>query len=347
MAADIYNAVSRRRFLQQAGAGVLGAGLTLPGQLAAQVLPDGPAEGGVVPLSEWAFTPHGTILTPDSGAWDARFDHGSAGAVVKKGGIYLLYYIGADGDRDSDGGPAHRKLGVATATSLLGPWAKHPSNPLLAHSPNRGEEEGFWRVCAMVDDGIIYLYATVLTGHGGSVSGDIKLFTSDGGITFADQGIVLAHSDPEVFGSGDELGALGIYKATDGTFHLYYTAKSGAIKWVMGRAWGPAPDTFTDSEEAYTPEFEVGHGSNPIFIDGQVLIPVQDNAGRIEIHSTTESALGEFGKVEASYTSLGTDLGTFHRADKWYLFVSDESEGTGAIKLYTAPIRSSVLIRPP
>lgn len=299
--------------------------------------PVGDIPAGPVPSSEALFVSEGAILTPDPGEWDARFDDGSAGTIVEKNGSVFLYYIGADGDRASDGGPAHRKLGVATASSLSRPWTKHASNPILEHSPNDDEEEGFWRICAMVDDdGTILLYATVLTGSGGKVRGDIQLFTSTDGVNFTAERVVLAHDDEQVFGSGDELGALGIYKATDDRYHLYYTAKAPDINWVLGHASGPTRDTFTDSEEAYAPGFEVGHGSNPILIDGTVFIPVQDNSGAIEIHATTEAALGTFGAIAASYPSLATDMGSLYLRDRWYLIASNDSEGMGPVELHTA-----------
>lgn len=295
------------------------------------------AGAGPIPSAETAFTREGTVLRPYPGAWDARFDHGSAGALVEKDGTFYLYYIGASGDRASDGGPAHRKVGVATASSPSGPWTRYPANPLLEHSPNGDAEEGFWRVAAMVDDdGTILLYATVLAGSGGSVKGDIKLFTSTNGISFADGVIVLPHNDEQVFGSGDELGVLGIYKDDHGTYHLYYTAKAEDTFWTLGHASGPGRAQFTSTAEAYDPGFEIGHGSSPVRVGCIIYIPLQDNAGPIEIHATDAAAPGKLGTIAAKYPSLGMDLGSLYLKDRWYLTISGRADGTGAIQLYTA-----------
>jgi len=92
-----------------------------------------------------AWTDRGVVLSAgSSGSWDKRL-HGmiSPCSMVKKGETYFLYYLGADGDRSTDGGPRHRALGVATSSNGID-FQKYSSNPIIKHLPHNNEEEGKW-----------------------------------------------------------------------------------------------------------------------------------------------------------------------------------------------------------
>jgi len=81
------------------------------------------------------------ILTPGpTGAWDDRIIE--AADVVKDHDTYYLYYHGASAK-------ASYQLGVATASHPLGPWTKHPDNPVLG-SGQPGEWDHHYVGCAFI-----------------------------------------------------------------------------------------------------------------------------------------------------------------------------------------------------
>jgi hypothetical protein len=59
-----------------------------------------------------------------SGVWDSRLAGAAPSSVVKFNGTYYLYYVGANGDRSSDGGTAERSVGVAMC-----PASGDPTDP--------------------------------------------------------------------------------------------------------------------------------------------------------------------------------------------------------------------------
>lgn len=64
------------------------------------------------------------ILEPTVGAWDEL--NLGIGSVIKVDSTYYLYYAGVASGR----GDAH--IGIATASSLCGPWRKYKGNPIVA-----------------------------------------------------------------------------------------------------------------------------------------------------------------------------------------------------------------------
>ncbi len=63
-----------------------------------------------------------------AGAWDGVVAKLPAG-VNKRDGVYHLFYSGRD---NSNSKQTNKAIGLATATSLTGPWVKHKENPILA-----------------------------------------------------------------------------------------------------------------------------------------------------------------------------------------------------------------------
>jgi hypothetical protein len=95
--------------------------------------------GGATPLvipapGDW--TNRGSTGLSASGVlnqWNYRIDGAiSPCAAVKRGSTYYLYYIGADGNRSSDGGPRRRALGVATSSNGLS-FTNSGNNPVVTH----------------------------------------------------------------------------------------------------------------------------------------------------------------------------------------------------------------------
>ncbi|MEM9929420.1 MAG: family 43 glycosylhydrolase [Bacteroidota bacterium] len=73
------------------------------------------------------WTPHGEIVIPngDEGEWD-QFSIHDPYPLVYKGKIYLYYKSDFDGDPE-----LVRMQGLATADDPLGPFTKHPLNPVI------------------------------------------------------------------------------------------------------------------------------------------------------------------------------------------------------------------------
>ena len=75
--------------------------------------------------------PPTTLITPDQ-PWERGIVEGPA--VMRSGGAFFLYWAGAD----CCGTHCRYSEGVARSTRLLGPWQKHPANPIL-------RDNAFWR----------------------------------------------------------------------------------------------------------------------------------------------------------------------------------------------------------
>ncbi len=221
--------------------------LSLAGNLCAES-----AEIAIPRQEDWAE--QGIAVHPGpQGAWDLGLIGAiSPGAVIKKDGRYFLYYIGADGRRSTDQGPRHRAIGVATSVDGIH-FAKYADNPVITFLPHRNEEEGIFSVAAMIDDdGTILLYYGAMDAgnrYSESVSGDIRLATSTDGYKFTDQGIVLSHSDRNVWGYGDEIFPVGAFRNGNKFYVFYIVANGMGIKWGLGLAWGPDRNTFSDTQE--------------------------------------------------------------------------------------------------
>jgi len=140
------------------------------------------------------------------GQWDYQLFGGFTGTVVKKDGIYNLYYKGASGYRIADDTVTWRAIGVATSPDGIN-FDKFDGNPVITWFSNDSEEEGATSGAAALDDnGEIVLYYGANTIQSATlVNADGRLATSADGLTFADQGIVLDHRDSSIWGSGDEL----------------------------------------------------------------------------------------------------------------------------------------------
>lgn len=181
----------------------------------------------------------GVVLKAGSG-WDKNLDGMlSPSTVLKKDGVYYLYYVGADGKRSTDGGPRHRALGVATSHDGVH-FTKYKNNPVIKYLPHENQEEGIFSATAFVDGSEIVMYYSGLIAPNRtseSVASDIHVAVSSNGLDFVDKGIVLSHKDKSVWGYGDELFPVGTYKA-NGNWYVYYIAKGNGAKWDLGLARG-------------------------------------------------------------------------------------------------------------
>ena len=120
------------------------------------------------------FTFAETILpcsSPD--AWDGRMAHNPT--IRKFGDTYLLYYIGStyhhpEGAEDSNAmcaeSYANIRIGLATSTSVFGPWQVHP-NPILDIRPGKWDNKIVTNPAPVIrPDGEVLLYYRSNTPHG-------------------------------------------------------------------------------------------------------------------------------------------------------------------------------------
>lgn len=302
-----------------------------------------------VPASgDWSLDTSDILLPGAAGDWDERFPHGVCGPVLDVDGTWHFYYIGSGGDRSSDGGPAERAVGLTTASTLGGSWSKSASNPVIPWSTlqnNADEEEGAWRVAGLVDtDGTVCLYVCDLVGSGGNVNGDIRLFTSSDGVSFTDQGIVIAWDDASFIGD-DELGPMGAWRDDGGTYHLFYTTGADSNIWEYVHASGPARDTFDFDETALDgANGNWGHATDPIEkSDTELVHFVGDNNGDFFAYTGPRSDPGNFGSAVQTYTGLSSDqfAVVLDRANsQWVGFFTTGTQGDSTgVDRYTAPMQ--------
>jgi hypothetical protein len=222
-------------------------------------------------LSDWdtgslAFS-HGA-----SGEWDYILWGGFANSLIKKDDTYYLYYQGSASYNNQCDSVSNRAIGVATSTDGIH-WAKSPNNPVISWSSRGSIEEGAASSAAWLGtDGKIYIYYGANTGTGCSVNSSARLAVSEDGFNFQDMGEVLSGSNPNVWGSGDELFPVGAYSYNN-QWNLYYIPNGVALSRKLGVAIGSSPTTFTQTIglnnstiPAWGPVSIILNGSNSVLI---------------------------------------------------------------------------------
>lgn len=197
----------------------------------------------------------------NEGEWDHYLWGGFATTVVKKDGIFYLYYQGANGYDDDEGTVTWRSIGVATSSDGFS-FTKYDQNPVLAWFPNGNLEEGAVSGGVFLDEtGEITLYYGANKWAGGSqVNADGRLATTSDGFNLTDQGIILDHTDSHIWGSGDELFPI-IGFQDNGQWFVYYIPNGVLQKGKLGVAWGNSRDRLTNSSA-------VRSGISPILVWG-------------------------------------------------------------------------------
>lgn len=261
--------------------------------------------GGEVQIPANAdWTDHGIILSEGpSGSWDRRFSGMlSPCTVVKKGGTFFLYYIGADGNRSTDGGPRHRALGVATS-----PDGFHftKRGRILTYLPHNNEEEGIFSAGAFLDtNGEIVMYWSALDAGSPTstvVDSDIRLAVSNNGLNFTDKGDVISHADSKIWGYGDELFPVGAFREGN-TYHVYYVAKGHGAWWDLGLGWGPGRGSVgNNTKKVLAPSPRIIGGCDPQYVSPSkiALFICTDDSGEIRTASVSSPA------------SLSSSVGTY------------------------------------
>jgi len=281
-------------------------------------------------------------------AWDSRlYGQISPSAVVKKDGTWLLYYVGAAGDRSTDGGPSDRALGVATSTDGIH-FTKHGGNPVLTHLPHGNEEEGVFSAGATVEgDQVVLYYSAIWAANATteSVQGYVALATSQDGLQLEDQGYVVSWDDAAVWGYGDELFPLGVLRTADGWF-VYYGAKGHEASWDLGGAWGNSTTQLTSSTPVLVTGDVIG-GCDPVRIseDEVALFVVRDfQSNRIEVRRAPYDNPAALGEPERSYSAFDgayrhTTVMLDRETSTWFMYQSTDSEDSGNhVVVRTAPM---------
>ena len=292
----------------------------------------GRAHGQVEIPKQSDWTDHGVVITPgSSGTWDARLGGQiSPCAVVKKNDTYFLYYIGADGDRSTDGGPRHRALGVATSTHGI-TFTKHSGNPIITFLPHNGsswdEEEGVFSCGATLDEnGNVVLYYSANTAtNATSVVADVRLAVSSNGLDFTDLGVVIDHSDSSVWGGGDELSPVGTFH-DNGNWYIYYIAKGSGAMWDLGLAWGPSRDNLSNTQAVLTDgSYIIGGGDvNWLGSDKIALFIVRDfSKWIVEVRTGLISSPGTLSQPVETYDFANFTHGTVFldkELQTWFMY---------------------------
>ena len=280
--------------------------------------------------SDWS-TPReiiGLRLGPQ-GSWDDS----PPGAItpctiVKLSGIYYLYYIGSDGKRDHDNGPAHRKLGLALSSNGI-EYKKYKGNPIITWSPTNNDEEGIFGAKALLFDGKIYLYINTISAKDSitdQVWSDVHLVTSTDGINFSKPILVLNHKNPEVVGNGDELGPTSILHK-DGKWSLYYFAKgSGISSWGLCLATGDSPTSFETTQSLINERDFYGSGGDIYWLSNSkiaMFFQKRSDWNQIEVYTAPADAPDKLTR-EKTWNNFAHEEGVTvfqdKRIGKWFMY---------------------------
>jgi hypothetical protein len=185
-----------------------------------------------------------------AGEWDYYLWGGFAATVVKKDGVFYLYYQGSSGYDEDEGTVTWRSIGLATSSDGFN-FTKYEQNPVLTWFPRNNLEEGAVSGGSFLDaTGEIAVYYGANRWIGGSeVSADGRLAISTDGFNFTDLAIILDHSDRSVWGQGDELFPI-IGFQDNGRWFTYYIPNGVPQGGQLGVAWGDSRDNLTNSAAA-------------------------------------------------------------------------------------------------
>ena len=296
------------------------------------------------------WTGHGVVIkSGKSGSWDARlYGQVSPCTVVKKNGVFYLYYVGANGNRPTDGGPKDRALGVATSRDGIH-FTKYSGNPIVTHQPAKNVEEGVFSAGGMIDkNGDLLLYYGAIWAENTSteeVHCHVALAQSRDAKSFKDYGYVLSWNDRSVWGYGDEIFPLGAYYA-NGKYNVYYVAKGNVGAWKLGVAMGTSKDKLTNTRAALTKRQIIG-GCDPIFIGGHkiaLFIVCDFDKNYIEVRTANVNSPEKLSDPVEKYHMFGpryrhTVVYLDRQKKKWFMYqATDRAKDGNQIVVRTAPM---------
>ena len=323
---------------------ILLASLGLPGLAASETI-EIPAQ------TDW--TDHGWILNAGSnGSWDKYLNGMLTASVVKKNGIYYLYYGGACCYSTSLASVTDRAIGVATSTDGIN-FTKYSGNPIITYQPKNGDEEGAASSAATVDPNgqVVVYYGANTEESSTTVTADSRLAVSSNGKGFTDKGIVLDHTHNSVWGSGDELFPIIAFEDS-GTWYQYYLPNGTPQGRKLGVAWGPARNNLTNSGAAtdgrQIDAWGVGGGAVKI-ADGTYALFINDvRDPKTEVRTVSTSDPRALSKPVEVYqwpdvaqftVILDTEVNT------WFMYYRNAAQNRYGVK--TAPLAGSSSSSPP
>jgi hypothetical protein len=290
---------------------------------------------------------HGKII--DSGVegdWDLYLWGGFANSVVKKDGVYYLYYQGSNGYDEVEGTVTYRAIGVATSADGI-KFSKYQGNPVITWFPHDHLEEGAVSAAASLSaQGEVELYYGANTWAGGSlVNADGRLAVSEDGLHFRDAGKVLDHKDRSIWGSGDEIFPI-IGFSDNGRWFVYYIPNGVPQRGSLGVAWGDGKDQLKNSASASSGGVQVpvwGQGGYArIGQDSYVLFTSNFNAqsgSLIEARTMSLEKPNLLSEPVVQYRFEGVSLATVHLDMErltWFLYYKTDDFNWYGVK--TAPV---------
>lgn len=304
----------------------------------------------VIPRADEWSREQVVLAAGPEGSWDVRlYGQISPCTVVKKNDTYFLYYVGADGNRTTDGGPANRALGVATSKDGIH-FKKFEKNPILTHQPQNNQEEGVFSAGSILDDtGDILLYfgATLASNPTTeSVQCNAGLASSKDGFHFKNRGYIFSWDDPRVWGHGDEISSIGAFRFGE-KYSIYYLAVSARSSWGLGVARGDSPSDFTRFKKVQDEQRDIIGGCDPIRIsnDSIALFVVKDfNSNTIEVMTAhvdhPEKLYGPVRKYPMFLPNYRHTSVYLDRERKlWFMYQSSDQPSNGnKIIVRTAPM---------
>jgi hypothetical protein len=298
--------------------------------------------------SDWSSPKEivGLRLGPQ-GSWD-DFQPGAITpcTIINLSGTYYLYYVGSDGKRDHDNGPAHRKLGLATSSNGIN-FTKYDGNPILSWSPSNNDEEGIFGAKALLIDGTVHLYINTTSAANATtdqVWADVHLVTSTDGRHFSKPVLVLDHRNANVVGYGDELGPTGIMY-NEGKWSLYYYAKGmGVSSWGLCLATGDSPTSFGSTKPLIDEKAFFGTGGDVHWLSGSriaMFFQKRSDWSQIEVYTAPSDNPDKLTKAR-TWDSFAHEEGVTvildELAGKWFMYERNLSEGSKTF-VRTAPMK--------
>ena len=293
-----------------------------------------PGDVSIPTQADWTDQGSTGIANGLAGEWDDRLAGISPGAVVKKDGTYYLYYIGADGDRSSDGGPRHRGLGLATSTDGL-TYTKYSGNPVISHLPHFNEEEGVFSVAATLDENgnIVLYYGAVWAVD--EVTSTVDVYF---GLTRSSDGIHFTHIPYPRRTVGAEETPVGVYEH-NGTWYVYYINTAG---WNLDVLSGPEIDDLPTSQGVLSGGTNIIGGGDVVDIgNGNIAVFLfRDFTQKdIEVRTAAKTSPQTLSAVVETYDFANVDHSSvFADVDTstWFMYYKEPT--ADAIHVKTAPL---------
>lgn len=313
---------------------------------------DEPVLDRVAVPSQGDWTERGIALSGGTSGWDDRISGAiSPSTAIKTDEEYILYYIGADGDR-SDGGPANRALGAARSSDGIH-FERWERNPVLRHQPSAPDgvnvvEEGVFSAASAIRNGdgtIVLLFGGMESQGPLRVDGSGIVATSEDGFGFRIGETVISPSDPRTIGD-DELFPIGLLEITPDVWVAYYIAKGGGYNWALAAAMGSGPERWTEHRVVLRGRDEQTRGGgDPIRLSNdEFLVPLQRDLSRdstiIDYRIGRISRPHDLSRVADTHVFRNMVQFTMlldREERRWYLYYLDGDEEN--IRVKTAPAR--------